>query len=68
MDDCRITTHQAATEPIPLTMEAGGVDLFSIQANGDICVRGKVVTDDAEIVRGLRSAVAELNKKYSLTT
>ncbi len=47
---------------LPLTMQAKGVDLFSIQANGDIHVRGELVTDDAEIVRGLRSAVAEVNE------
>ena len=44
-------------KPIPLVIQKDGIDLFIVHPNGDIYVRGILVRDDAEIVRGLKAAL-----------
>lgn len=63
IDQATLQVDFDPSKVIPFIISSGVAgELFSIQANGDIRVRGKVVTDAAEIVQGLREAVAEATK------
>lgn len=59
IDPLAVTIDPTKMIPLVITL-ANGDELFVIQPNGAVYVRGELTVNDADIVQGLRDAVKEM--------